>query len=164
MLQEFSLEGRFALVTGGSKGLGYAMAGALARAGAEVAITSRHGDELSAAANRLAKETSRCVVPVVADVTSAEQVEAMTAEVVEAFGRLDVLVNNAGINVRNPTIKQTEEEFRRIIDTNLVGAFLGAILVSVVLIPVLGIVATCLAAAILKVSSLALVGALAPRD
>ena len=126
MLSEFSLKGRFALVTGGSKGLGYAMAAGLARAGADVAIVSRHRDELTAVANRLATETSRRIVPIVADVTSREQVESMTAGAVKAFGRLDILVNNAGINIRNPTIKQTEDEFRRIIDTNLVGAFLVA--------------------------------------
>ncbi len=126
MLREFSLEGRFALVTGGSKGLGYAMAAALARAGAEVAITSRHRDELEAAARDLSSETSRRFVPIVADVTKADQVDAMTAEAVKAFGRLDILVNNAGINIRRPTVAQTQEEFRRIIDTNLIGAFLVA--------------------------------------
>jgi len=126
MLPEFSLEGRCALVTGGSKGLGYAMAAALARAGADVAVTSRHRDELAAAAEKLARQTGRRFVPIVADVTRPDQVEAMSAEAVEAFGRIDILVNNAGINIRNPTIEQTEEEFRRIVDTNLVGAFLVA--------------------------------------
>ena len=126
MLEEFSLEGRFALVTGGSKGLGYAMAEALARAGAEVAIASRHGDELKAAAEKLSKSTSRQFLPIVADVTLADQVEAMIAEAINTFGRLDILVNNAGMNLRKPTVDMSEEEFRQIIDVNLVGAFLMA--------------------------------------
>ncbi|UCD30536.1 MAG: glucose 1-dehydrogenase [Planctomycetota bacterium] len=126
MLKEFSLEQRFALVTGGSKGLGYAMAEALGRASAEVAIVSRHGEELDAAAKKLSVKINRRFLPLVADVTRADQVEAMTEEAIKAFGRLDILINNAGINIRNPTIEMTEDEFRQIIDINLVGAFLVA--------------------------------------
>ena len=126
MFEMFSLKNRFALVTGGSKGLGYAMAEALARAGADVAISSRHRDELQAAADRLSKDAGRRIMPIVADVTRSDQVRAMTDEAISALGRLDILVNNAGINIRRPTIEQSEEEFRRILDTNLVGAFLVA--------------------------------------
>ena len=122
----FSLEGRNALITGGSKGLGYAMAEALARAGADVAITSRHGQELTGAAEALARKSKRRVLPIVADVTRRDQVASMTDQALRALGRLDILVNNAGINIRQPTIEQSEEDFRRIIDTNLVGAFLVA--------------------------------------
>lgn len=124
MLTEFSLEGRTALVTGGSKGLGYAMAHALARAGADVAIASRHADELEAAAGRLRAETNRRCEAITADVTRGEDVDRMVEQVPRRLGRIDVLVNNAGINIRNPTIDQTEEEFRRILDVNLVGLFL----------------------------------------
>ncbi len=126
MLKEFSLEGRFALVTGGSKGLGFAMAEALARAGAEVAIASRHESAIKAAADRLTSMTGRRIVPLVADITNRIDVETMTGQAIEAFGHLDILVNNAGINIRKPTIEQPEEEFRKILDTNLVGAFLVA--------------------------------------
>lgn len=127
MIKElFSLEGRSALVTGGSKGLGFAMAEALAGVGANVAIVSRHDQEITEAADRLARTTERRVVPIVADVTQKTQVEAMTDRAVDALGRLDILVNNAGINIRQPTIEQSEDDFRRIIDTNLVGAFLVA--------------------------------------
>lgn len=124
MLAEFSLAGRTALVTGGSKGLGFAMARALARAGADVAITSRHADELQAAASRLAAETHRRCEPIACDVTRGEEVDGMVAEAIRRLGRIDVLVNNAGINMRNATLDQTEEEFRRILDVNLVGLFL----------------------------------------
>jgi NAD(P)-dependent dehydrogenase (short-subunit alcohol dehydrogenase family) len=124
MLAEFSLEGRTALVTGGSKGLGYAMAHALARAGADVAIASRHADELETAARRLAAETSHRCEAIPADITRAEDVDQMVEETIRRLGRIDVLVNNAGLNVRNPTLDQTEDEFRRILDVNLVGLFL----------------------------------------
>ncbi|HOA71999.1 MAG TPA: glucose 1-dehydrogenase [Phycisphaerae bacterium] len=124
MLHEFSLDGRTALVTGGSKGLGYAMARALARAGADVAIASRHVEELKAAAERLAAETKRRCEPIVCDVTRGDEVDGMVAEAIRRLRHIDVLVNNAGINIRNVTFDQTEEEFRRILDVNLVGLFL----------------------------------------
>jgi NAD(P)-dependent dehydrogenase (short-subunit alcohol dehydrogenase family) len=102
------------------------MAEGLARAGADVAIASRHGDELKVAAENLSRSTSRRFQPIVADVTKADQVEAMIAESLKAFGRLDILVNNAGLNIRKPTVEMSEEEFRKIIDVNLVGGFLTA--------------------------------------
>lgn len=126
MLSEFSLEGRFALVTGGNRGLGYAMAHALARAGADVAITGRDGRRLTTAADNITRETGRQCFPIVSDLTDSQQVTAVTDETVNKFGRIDVLVNNAGINIRNPTLDQTEAEFRRILDINLVGAYLVA--------------------------------------
>lgn len=126
MVEAFSLKDRVALVTGGSRGLGYVMAGALARAGADVAIVGRRQDTVEAAAGTLAAETSRRVLPVVADVSIGRQVEIMTDEVLNEFGRVDILVNNAGINIRRPVLEQTEEEFRQILDINLVGAYLVA--------------------------------------
>lgn len=126
MLPEFSLDDRCALITGGGKGLGFAMASALARAGADVALAGRHEDTLRAAAERLTSETGRRILPVVADVTQVDQVDAMIADVLNAWGNIDVLVNNAGINLRKPTIEQTEAEFRQVMDINLVGAFLVA--------------------------------------
>jgi len=126
MLDVFSLKGKNALVTGGSRGLGRAMARALAEAGANVVITGRDRNMLEQAARKLAAETQRRIIPVQADVTDAEQVEAMTKHAMETLGRLDILVNNAGINIREPLLEQTEEHFRRILDTNLTGAFLVA--------------------------------------
>jgi NAD(P)-dependent dehydrogenase (short-subunit alcohol dehydrogenase family) len=122
----FSLTGKNAVVTGGNRGLGYAMARALAEAGADVVITGRDRAALDEAAAQLSEQTARRIVPVAVDVTSAEQVEAMTAHALEALGRIDILVNNAGINIRESTLTQSEANFRKIIDTNLVGAFLVA--------------------------------------
>jgi len=122
----FSLNGKNALVTGGNRGLGRAMARALAEAGADVVIAGRDRAALDETAKVLSEKTARRIVPVPADVTSRKQVEAMTARALEALGRIDILVNNAGINIREPTLAQSETHFRQILDTNLVGAFLVA--------------------------------------
>jgi NAD(P)-dependent dehydrogenase (short-subunit alcohol dehydrogenase family) len=123
MLKEFSLDKRCAIVTGGSKGLGFAMARALANAGADVAITSRHRDELQDAATRLQRETGKKFHAIVSDVTHSDQAQDTADDALRHLGRLDILVNNAGLNIRKPALEQTEEEFRQIVDTNLVGAF-----------------------------------------
>src|SRR4051812_27273542 len=96
--QLFSLEGKVAVVTGGSKGLGLEMARALAAAGADVAITSRHLAEVSEAAASIREETGRRVLALEADAGKAEDVDEMTERVVAELGRFDILVNNAGIN------------------------------------------------------------------
>ena len=121
----FSLEGKNALITGGGRGLGRAMAEALAGAGADVAITGRNRDPLHATAETLAERTGRKVIPITADVTDGSQVESMTEQAIGGLGGLDIL-NNAGINIRQPTLEQSEDNFRKILDTNLVGAFLVA--------------------------------------
>src|SRR5438045_3274066 len=97
---------------------------ALARAGADVAIVGREGATIEAAAGRLAAETGQRIVPLVADVTDAQDVESMVSRAIESLGQIDILVNNAGINIRRPVVEQSEEDFRRILDTNLVGTFL----------------------------------------
>src|SRR5439155_9766486 len=96
--QLFSLEGKVAVVTGGSKGLGLEMARALAAAGADVAVTSRHLNEVSEAAGSIGKETGRRVLALEADAGKAEEVDEMTERVVAELGGFDILVNNAGIN------------------------------------------------------------------
>jgi NAD(P)-dependent dehydrogenase (short-subunit alcohol dehydrogenase family) len=92
----FDLSGRVALVTGGSRGIGRALAGALARAGAAVAITSRTAADLEAAALEL-RQTGREIFPVTADVADEDGVGGMVERVLARFGRIDILVNNAGI-------------------------------------------------------------------
>jgi len=117
------LKGKVALVTGGSKGIGYGMARALAQAGVNVAVTSRNLAEGAKAAGELAAfgisaEAYR------ADVTEKAEVEKMVASVVDKFGRIDILVNNAGMNIRKPLLELAEEEWDQVIDTNLKGIFL----------------------------------------
>ena len=120
-LDLFSLKGRTALVTGGSKGLGHAMAGALSGAGADVALTSRNAEEARAAATQIRDHTNGRVLALQADAADRAQVEASVAETNEALGPIDILVNNAGINIRSPIIELRDEDWDAVIAINLTG-------------------------------------------
>src|SRR5258708_3586541 len=96
----FDLSGRVAVITGGSKGLGLAMAEGFASAGATVMLVSRHGQEAASAAQAVARDYGHKAVGFEADVTNQSQVEAMAAAAIEQFGAVDILVNSAGINIR----------------------------------------------------------------
>jgi NAD(P)-dependent dehydrogenase (short-subunit alcohol dehydrogenase family) len=126
ILDRFGLDGRVALVTGGSKGLGEAMALGLAEAGAKVAITSRHADECEETAQRIIDATGADILALEGDVTDKAQVEANVADTLAHFGQLDILVNNAGTNVRTGTIELPLEDWQRIVDVNLTGPFICA--------------------------------------
>jgi len=124
-LAEFGLADRIAFVTGAGRGLGQAGALALARAGAHVALVARTRSQLeetAAAVERLGRKT----VVAVADIRSAKEVEAAVKATVDAFGRIDILFNNAGTNVRKPVVEMTDEDWHTIIDTNVKGIFLVA--------------------------------------
>jgi NAD(P)-dependent dehydrogenase (short-subunit alcohol dehydrogenase family) len=120
----FRLDGRVALITGGSKGLGEAMAGALASAGADVILTSRHYAEAHAAADRVTAEYGHRALAIEADVTNGTAVAAMVEQSIAALGHIDILVNNAGINIRKPTLELSEAEWQEVMATNLTGPFL----------------------------------------
>lgn len=124
VFDSFRLNGRVALVTGGSKGLGRSMAQALAEAGADVAICSRNGDEAVEAAEEIARETSRRTAGFACDVTEAESVRRLAAACSERLGPVDILVNNAGINVRKPTVDLTEDDWDSVVDITIKGSFL----------------------------------------
>jgi len=118
-----TLEGRAALVTGASKGLGKAMALALAEAGARLALVARSRDLLEqVAAECRAQGVEAEAYP--ADVSDEQAVARLAADVIARFGRLHILINNAGINVRKPVTDYSLEEWRSILDTNLTGPFL----------------------------------------
>jgi pyridoxal 4-dehydrogenase len=117
------LAGQVALVTGAARGLGYAAARRLAAGGAKVAVLDRDGDALAAAAEALAAE-GLDVLSHTVDVTDEEGVRAAVASVLEAEGRIDVLVNNAGIYPHRPFEELTYEEWRRVLSVNLDGLFL----------------------------------------
>lgn len=120
-----SLEGKKALVTGASRGIGRAIALALAEAGADVAVNYA-GSEAAAAETAAAVEAlGRKALLVQADVGKADQCERMVGQVLEAFGSLDILVNNAGITRDNLMMRMKEEEFDQVIETNLKGVFNG---------------------------------------
>jgi len=121
----FSLVGKVALVTGGSRGLGRQFALTLARAGADIAITSRHAPALEETRTAIEALGRRCL-PTVLDVRMAEGIERAIATVQRHFGQLDILVNNAGCNIRKPALEVTWDDWNTILDTNLRGAFFVA--------------------------------------
>jgi NAD(P)-dependent dehydrogenase (short-subunit alcohol dehydrogenase family) len=117
----FKLDGQVALVTGGSKGLGEAMATALSGAGADVVISSRHLDEAQAVAQQISGKTGGRVLSVEADAGRREQVDDSVQRALDAFGQIDILVNNAGINIRAPIVELSDEDWDTVIATNLSG-------------------------------------------
>jgi 2-deoxy-D-gluconate 3-dehydrogenase len=119
----FDLAGRVAVVTGGNGGIGLGMARGLAAAGAAVAIVGRNHAKSDAAVAELTGSGGRAIA-ITADVTDQAEVEAMVTAVLAAFGRLDVLVNNAGINIRKPPHELALADWRSVLDTNLTSAFL----------------------------------------
>lgn len=121
----FDLSGRVAVVTGGSKGLGLAMAAGLASAGADVALASRNRDEVTAAATEIASAYGRRAVGISADVTSESDTRALADQVLSEFGRIDILVNNAGVNIRGAIDEVSLEEFRRVQQVNVEGLWLA---------------------------------------
>lgn len=123
-VQLFSLEGKVALVTGGSKGLGYEMGRALAAAGASVVLTSRNLEEVSEAAARIQQETGREALGLEADAGLAADADRMVEEAVKRFGHLDILVNNAGINRHAFIHEQGEEDWNAVIQVDLNGPML----------------------------------------
>ncbi|MCY3668919.1 MAG: SDR family NAD(P)-dependent oxidoreductase, partial [Gemmatimonadetes bacterium] len=120
-LDLFSLKGRTALVTGGSKGLGEAMACALSAAGADVALTSRNAEEARAAAAQIRAHTNGRVLAFQADAADRAQVEASVSQINDALGPIDILVNNAGINIRSPIVELRDEDWDAVIAINLTG-------------------------------------------
>jgi NAD(P)-dependent dehydrogenase (short-subunit alcohol dehydrogenase family) len=117
------LDGKAALITGASKGLGKAMAVALGAAGARIALVSRNLEQLNAV-GRAVKEAGGDARVFQADVSNEEQVRKLERDVAGAFGKVHILINNAGINVRKPLVEFTLEEWQRVIDTNLTSVFL----------------------------------------
>ncbi|MBX7257323.1 MAG: glucose 1-dehydrogenase [Candidatus Hydrogenedentes bacterium] len=118
----FDLSGKVAIVTGTSRGLGQYMGRALARAGADLVITSRLVETLMPFQNEI-EAMGRRVLPLALDVMDQSSIEAMTAKANEHFGRIDILVNNAGCNVRKPALDITWDDWNLVLDTNLRGTF-----------------------------------------
>lgn len=118
----FDLKGRVALVTGGNGGIGLGMARGLAEAGADIAIAGRNQAKSEAAAADLAKLGIKTAV-LTADVTDEAQCRQLAGDTVARLGRLDILINNAGINIRKAPQELSMAEWKQVVDTNLTSAF-----------------------------------------
>ncbi len=130
----FDLTGKVALITGTSRGLGQYMGRALARAGADLVITSRNKDSLAPFQEEI-EALGRRAFPVVLDVRDHESIQQAVAEAVSHYGKVDVLVNNAGCNARKPALEVTWDDWNLVLDTNLRGTFFMAQAVARTMIP-----------------------------
>jgi NAD(P)-dependent dehydrogenase (short-subunit alcohol dehydrogenase family) len=119
---DFRLDGKVAIVTGASSGLGAAFARHLAEAGADVALGARRVDRLEDTA-RTVKEAGRSCISVGTDVARPEDCNRLVDETLAAFGQVDILVNNAGIGTAHPATREAPDEFREVIEVNLNGAY-----------------------------------------
>ncbi len=122
VLDRFRLDGKVAVVTGASSGLGVAFAYALAEAGADVALGARRAERLEGT-RRGVEERGRRAVAVTTDVARPEDCEALVERTVQELGRVDVLVNNAGVGTAVPATRETPEQFRQVLDVNLHGCY-----------------------------------------
>lgn len=118
----YRLDDRVAIVTGASSGLGIAFARGLAEAGADIVLGARRADRLTSTA-ALVEETGRSALAVATDVAEPGDCDRLVAQAMERFGRVDVLVNNAGIGTAVPATRETPEQFRGVIDVNLNGSY-----------------------------------------
>jgi 2-deoxy-D-gluconate 3-dehydrogenase len=119
------LKGRVAVVTGGNGGIGLGMARGLAAAGAAIVVSGRNAEKSRRAVAELAALGAQAAA-IEADVADEAAIEALIRSAAERFGRLDILINNAGMNIRKPVHELTLAEWRRVLDTNLTSAFLAS--------------------------------------
>ena len=124
VLDEFRLDGQTAIVTGASKGIGRALAEALAEAGANVVVTNRTPADGEEAAAEIADSTGAKTLAIPMDVTEEAEVEAMMDKTLDEFGSIDILVNNAGIARTAPAYEMSLETWNEVVQTNLTGTFL----------------------------------------
>ncbi|MEM7408409.1 MAG: glucose 1-dehydrogenase [Pseudomonadota bacterium] len=124
-MELFDLSGKIAVVTGGNGGIGLGMATGLARAGADIVVAARNPDKNAAAVEALAQHGVRAVA-VPTDVTSSDSLQAMAEAAVRELGGIDILINNAGTNIRKRPEDLPDEDWHQVIDTNLSSAFMAS--------------------------------------
>ncbi|PRY09954.1 NAD(P)-dependent dehydrogenase (short-subunit alcohol dehydrogenase family) [Pontibacter ummariensis] len=120
----FDLSGKVALVTGGGRGIGRALAEGLASVGASLVVVARTEEEVRKAADEIAQETGVETLPLVCDVTNSTSVKETVAKALARFGKLDILINNAGTSVRKTALELSEEEWDKVMDVNFKSVFL----------------------------------------
>lgn len=125
ILDRFDLKGRVVIVTGASSGLGVAFARGFAEAGADVVLAARRREKLNDTAD-LVTAAGRRALCVATDVVDPEQTQAMVDAAMAEFGRVDVLINNAGIGTAHPATRETPDQFRDVVDINLNGSYWAA--------------------------------------
>ena len=123
-IKQFDLSGRAAIITGGSKGLGLAMAAGLASAGANVMLVNRNAEEGTRAAEELRQDFGVNALSFAADITNQEQTEEMAKAAMAAFGRIDIVINSAGINIRGAIDEVSPGDFNKVIAVNVTGTWL----------------------------------------
>jgi gluconate 5-dehydrogenase len=123
-IKQFDLTGKSAIITGGSKGLGFSMAAGLASAGASVMLVNRNKEEGESAAMELQKTYGTKVVSFTADITQQDKTIEMVKSAIDAFGKIDILINSAGINIRGPIDELSPEDFQKVMNVNVTGTWL----------------------------------------
>ena len=124
MLEKFRIDDRVAVVTGAQRGLGRIFALALAEAGADIVIAGRQSEAAESVANEIRALGKRAIV-VQVDVTQRSELEAARDRALEEFGRIDILINNAGTFINESTLGTTDDEWHRVMATNVDGVWLG---------------------------------------
>lgn len=124
-IKQFDLSGRTAVITGGSKGLGLAMAAGLASAGADVMLVNRNTEEGIKSAQILSADYGIKAISYGADITDRAQIERMAQVALDAFGKIDILINNAGINIRGSIDEVSPDDFNKVMDVNVNGTWLA---------------------------------------
>ncbi|MCX6430744.1 MAG: glucose 1-dehydrogenase [Actinobacteria bacterium] len=122
VLDRFRLDGKVAVLTGASSGLGVAFAQALAEAGADLVLGARRTERMDET-GKLVLAAGRRYVAKTTDVTNPDDCTALISQAIETFGRVDILINNAGVGTAVPATKETPEQFRAVVDVNLMGAY-----------------------------------------
>ncbi|MCR6030081.1 glucose 1-dehydrogenase [Nocardioides sp. zg-579] len=121
-VDSFRLDGKVAIITGASSGLGAAFAVGFARAGADIVICARRTDKLAETAAKVEAAGRKCLA-VAADVSVVEDCQRVVDETMAAFGQVDILVNNAGIASATPTTREKPEDYRQVLEVNLFGSY-----------------------------------------
>ena len=122
----FDLSGKLAIITGGSKGLGLAMAAGLASAGANIMLVNRNAADGESAAKEIIENHGVKAISFSGDVTKQSDMESMANTAMESFGRIDILINNAGINIRGPIDELSQDQFNQVMKVNVNGVWLAS--------------------------------------